>query len=48
MSGRCIGFPKNSCHAYSDYADAKMKGWMCKKCKEKDSLNGKVKMFEGL
>jgi hypothetical protein len=30
-----MGFPKNSCRAYSDYADAKMKGWMCKKCKEK-------------
>jgi len=35
MSGRCTGYPRGRCNKHSEYAAAKMKGWLCKSCKEK-------------
>ena len=35
MSGRCIGYPRHSCRATNGYAKAKMRAWMCSKCRAK-------------
>lgn len=37
MKGRCIGFPRHSCREHNGYAAAKMRAWMCKKCRAKRS-----------
>ena len=43
VTGRCIGYPRLSCHSTNEYAKAKARAWMCTKCREKRNRAWKVK-----